>query len=203
MLGEPVVLAYGLNEEELKHVRENLPTKAYELDDVTDAPTDLVAVPSSAMIIKAASLDKDIVEYLFESYAQTDGCSSHTVFWLGEPLPSKAMNSFFKPYPSFEDIFGKLKYLLLSVHKQTLKTVEFSNKVALALMILREIREHTGISTKALSDKLEISQRSVQRYINSLRMVGEAIEYDMSAKGWGLLAGKSILLGDFWKDVEI
>ena len=200
MLGEPVILAYGLNDEELKLVKENLPTKAYKLYDVTDVPTDLLAVPKSALIIRAASLEEEYIDFLLDSYTQADGYATDTNIWLGEPRPTKKMNSFFKPYDSFDEVRDKLKYLLLSVHKQTMKAVEFSNKIALVLMILREIHEHPGISTRLLSDKLEINPRSVQRYINSLRMVGEAIEYDMSRKGWKLLAGKSILLGDFWKD---
>ena len=200
MIGEPVILAYGLNGEELRLIKENLPTKAYKLYDVTGSPTDLIAVPASALIINASSLEEEFVSILLDSYTQADGYATDTAFWLGEPRPTKKMNSFFKSYASFEEIRDKLRYLLLSVHKQTVMAVEFSNKISLALMILREIHEHPGISTRQMSEKLEINPRSVQRYINSLRMVGEFIEYDMSRKGWKLLAGKSILLGDFWKD---
>ena len=200
MLGEPVILAYGLNDEELKYVGKNLPTKAYELYDVTDAPTDLIAVPKSILIIKPLSLGKDYIDYLMDSYAQADGYETDTAIWIGEPKPVNKMNSFLKFYGTFDEIRDKLKYLLLSAHKQTIKAVEFSNKIALSLMILREIHEHPGISTRTLSDKLEINPRSVQRYINSLRMAGEFIEYDMSQKGWKLFTGRSILLGDSWEE---
>lgn len=199
MLGEPVILAYGLSDEELKHVRENLPTKAYELYDVTDAPTDLLAVPKTVLIVNPVSLEQGFVDFLLDSYAQAGGCATDTAIWLGEPRPAMKMNSFFKSYDSFDEIRDKLRYLLLSAHKLTTSAVEFSNKIALALMILREIHTHPGISTRTLSDKLEINPRSVQRYINSLRMAGEFIEYDMTHKGWRLLAGKSILLGDSWE----
>lgn len=199
MLGEPVILAYGLSDQELKHVRECLPTKAYELYDVTDAPTDLLAVPKTALIINPASLGQEFTDFLMDSYAHADGYETDTAIWLGGPQPSKKMNSFFKFYSSFHEIRDKLKYLLLSVHKLTIKAVEFSNKIALALMILRKIHDHPGISTRALSDKLEINPRSIQRYINSLRMAGEFIEYDMSHKGWKLFTGRSILLGDSWE----
>jgi len=199
MLGEPVILAYGLSDEELKHVRENLPTKAYEVYDVTDAPTDLLAVPKSALIINPASLEQDFIDFLLDAYTQADGYDTDTAIWLGGPRPVKKMNSFFKYYGSFDEIRDKLKYLLLSVHKLTIKAVEFSNKIALALMILRKIHEHPGISTRTLSDNLEINPRSVQKYINSLKMAGEFIEYDMSQKGWKLFTGRSILLGDSWE----
>ena len=199
MLGEPVILAYGLSEEELKHVRENLPTKDYELYDVTDAPTDLLAVPKSVLIINPVSLEQEFIDYLLDSYAYANGYETDTAIWLGGPKPAKKMNSFFQFYDSFDEIRDKLKYLLLSVRKLTIKSVEFSNKIALALLILREIHDQPGISTRALSNKLEINPRSIQRYINSLRMAGEFIEYDMSQKGWKLFTGRSILLGDSWE----
>ena len=42
-----------------------------------------------------------------------------------------------------------------------------------------------------------VGTSSVQRYIETLRVAGEWIEYDISHKGWTLQEGKSILWGDF------
>ena len=48
-----------------------------------------------------------------------------------------------------------------------------------------------------LSEELEISQRSVQRYIATLKAAGEWIEYDKILKGWKLTDRKSVLWGDW------
>ena len=54
------------------------------------------------------------------------------------------------------------------------------------------------ITTKELALRIEKSDRTVQRYIETLRCAGEFIEYDRKKKGWYLLVdGKSILLDEF------
>lgn len=55
---------------------------------------------------------------------------------------------------------------------------------------------HPGITTVQIAKEIEISQRSFQRYIETLRVAGEWIEYDRTLKGWKLTDGKSILWGD-------
>ena len=69
--------------------------------------------------------------------------------------------------------------------------------MAMILRVLREIRANPGISTKALAEKLELSTRTVQRHIETLRMAGEFIDYDRSKRGWQLTANKSELLGEW------
>ncbi|RHT71232.1 HTH domain-containing protein [Ruminococcaceae bacterium AM28-23LB] len=53
------------------------------------------------------------------------------------------------------------------------------------------------MSTRESAEKLEVSERSVQRYIETLRIAGEWIEYDTALKGWKLSVGKSVLWDDF------
>lgn len=78
--------------------------------------------------------------------------------------------------------------------------VSFSKKIANCLIILSSIRSKPGIKTQELSEKLEISTRTVQRYISTLQVAGEWIEYDPVKKGWTLSHGISILFGDHLKD---
>lgn len=89
------------------------------------------------------------------------------------------------------------KYLLIESCQKRKKSESFSATLANAIFILSSIRNFPGITTKELSDKLEISPRSVQRYIETLRIAGEWIEYDPAQKGWKLSTGKSVLWGDF------
>ena len=77
---------------------------------------------------------------------------------------------------------------------------EFSSKISLALRMVILIKRNPGISTAVLADKLDMSTRSVQRYIETLRMSGEWIDYDTSLHGWRLEHEKSFLL-DF-EDTE-
>ncbi len=197
MRGEPVILAYGLSGEELEYVHSCLPSRVYELRDVTGHATDLVAVPCTALIVRAGILDPDIGAFIVEGYAMKSGSATTLLIWIGLPVPKGRMNAHFKPFPDFDTVREKLKFILLTAQKNAQVEITFSKKVALTLMALREIHDHPGITTKALSEKLEINPRSVQRCINSLRVAGEFVEYDTSLHGWRLLANKSVLLGEF------
>ncbi len=90
-----------------------------------------------------------------------------------------------------------MKYILLSAYRKTKKNENFSATLANSLIILSEIRKHQYVTTKELAEKLELSERTVQRYIETLRVAGEWIEYDVSHRGWKLQTGKSVLWGDF------
>ncbi|RHO54862.1 HTH domain-containing protein [Ruminococcaceae bacterium AM07-15] len=80
---------------------------------------------------------------------------------------------------------------------QTKKYKNFSIIVANTLFVLSAIKKTPGISTRESAEKLEVSERSVQRYIETLRIAGEWIEYDTALKGWELSVGKSVLWDDF------
>ena len=81
--------------------------------------------------------------------------------------------------------------------KNAKKYKNFSIIVANTLFVLSAIKKTPGISTRELAEKLEVSERSVQRYIETLRIAGEWIEYDTALKGWKLSVGKSVLWDDF------
>ena len=100
-------------------------------------------------------------------------------------------------YKDFDSLSEKLKYILLSAYRKQKKSENFSATLANAIMILSTIRRKPYITSSELAEKLEMSQRSVQRYIETLRVAGEWIEYDTVHKGWHLQVGKSVLWGDF------
>ena len=91
----------------------------------------------------------------------------------------------------------EIKYILLNARRKQKKSVTFSNTVAMAIRILSEIHLHPGITTSQLAEKLEVSQRTVQRYVETLRVAGEWIEYDAKTKGLSLVDGKSVLWGEW------
>ena len=101
-----------------------------------------------------------------------------------------------KCFESFDALNGELKYLLLSAHKTAKGLHDFSSRLALAIRILKLIEQHPGITSGELAETVEISRRSVQRYIETLRMAGEWVEYDTSLRGWKLDENQSLLLDD-------
>ena len=167
MRSEHRIITFGLTDEQNELVKANVPAKDYEVFD-TDAPTDLIAIGSIAMIIQASELDEDSVGMLFDYYTQINGCTDETVIWLGTPEPPKELQKFFKCYPSFTDIEDKLKYLLLNAHSKSKKAAEYSEKLVNGLLILSIIRKKSGVTTKELSEKTDYpsaaSNGILQRY---------------------------------------
>ena len=76
----------------------------------------------------------------------------------------------------------KLKYDLLAAYRRQKKNTTFSRTIANALVVLTQIRKHPGVTTEILSGILELSPRTIQRYIESLRIAGEWITYNPSKK---------------------
>ena len=195
MIAEHRIITFGLTDEQNKTVKANAPLKDYEVFD-TDAPTDLIAIGRTAMIILASELDEDSVGMLFDYYTQVNGCTDETVIWLGNPKPPKELQKFFKCYSSFADIEDKLKHLLVSAHSKSKKAADYSVKLVNGLLILSIIRKKPGVTTSELSEEVGLPIRSVQRYIAALQATGEWIEYDRKMKGWKLSYGVSMLFGD-------
>ena len=199
MIGEHRIITFGLTDAENDTVRRNFPVQDYELLD-TEEPTDLIAISASAIIIYAPTLEQDSMEMIWDFYSEINCNTDETVIWLGEPKPPAELRKCLKSYASFADIEGKLKYLLLDAHTKSKKSSEFSKSILYALRILAEIRKRPGVTSRQLSEQLEISVRSVQRYIETLRCAGEWIEYDTAKKGWKLFDGVSVLFADVKED---
>lgn len=111
------------------------------------------------------------------------------------------MKSVFKCYASFDDLKSELKYILLKAHRRERKVSEYSRQLVNGLRILGKISSCPGITTKALAEYNGCSVRSVQRYIESLRVAGEFVEYDRKKRGWHLPFGRPMLFGDVWDDM--
>lgn len=90
-----------------------------------------------------------------------------------------------------------IPFILMDAYRKQKKYKNFSIIVANTLFVLSAIKKTPGISTRESAEKLEVSERSVQRYIETLRIAGEWIEYDTALKGWKLSVGKSVLWDDF------
>ena len=190
------VITFGLSEEQNNLVKNALPTQGYELLD-TDAPTDLIAISASALIIIADALDTDSRDIISDYYTEIGGCTDETVFWLGYTKPPNHLQTKFKCYESFDELATNLKYHLLSAHSKSKKAKNFSKQLMECLLIMKLIRSRPGIRTQELVEELELSTRTVQRYISTLQAAGEWIAYDHTKKGWYLQDGMSPLFDNF------
>ncbi len=133
---------------------------------------------------------------LLDFYSET-GDFSETVILIGDIcLPSQLLRKI-NVFSNFELLERQGEFLFLEMRRKQKKNRNFSVILANTIFALSEIRKTPGISTKELAEKLEVSTRSVQRYIETLRVAGEWIEYDPALKGWKLSIGKSVLWGDF------
>ncbi len=193
-----IVGTFGLTPEQNMVVEKNLPTKnSYVM--ATDDVTDIIASNTFAIIINNDALP-DSEKSELETFLLEILPVSEVIVLLGNVTAPPAIMKKALIYPSFEDLAVNIKYVLLSGYRKDKKSTNFSNSLCNAIMILSQVRSHPYITTKELVLKTGISERTVQRYIETLRCAGEWIDYDVHHKGWVLSEGKSVLWGDFFDE---
>lgn len=190
-----LIATCGLSDEENTSVKKYLPQKNCEIM-CTDDVRDVIATNEFAVIMKVDAISKVDMEMLLSFYEEIVPFSE-TVVFIGDMVMPESLKNHITLYKDFEMISDNLKYILLSAYRKQKKSENFSASLANAIMILSEIRKKPFITSSELAQKLEMSQRSIQRYIETLRVAGEWIEYDTVNKGWKLCEGKSVLWGDF------
>lgn len=193
-----LIATFGLDEEENAFIEKHLPQKECEIMD-TDVVTDIVASSEFAVIVRADAMSQSDMELLYDYYGEVAPLSE-TVIFIGDVTVPANLKNHIAVYKDFDTLKENLKYILLSAYRKQKKSENFSATLANAILILSTIRRQPYITSAELAEKLEISPRSVQRYIETLRVAGEWIEYDTAHKGWHLQVGKSVLWGDFDED---
>ena len=190
------IIVYGFDEE-LDFIESIVPRKGTAILD-TDCTTDLIAIGCYASITNLSKIKDEELQILYDFYLDVlDPIEVPILIGIPSlPVPMQLSNVFVH-YESLEKAKEKLKYDLLAAYRRQKKNTTFSRTIANALVVLTQIRKHPGVTTEKLSEILELSPRTIQRYIESLRIAGEWITYNPSKKGWELQDGKSILFGDF------
>ena len=190
------IIVYGFDEE-LDFIESIVPWKGTAIFD-TDCTTDLIAIGCYASITNLSKIKDEELQILYDFYLDVlDPIEVPILIGIPSlPVPAQLSNVFLL-YESLEKAKEKLKYDLLAAYRRQKKNTTFSRTIANALVVLTQIRKHPGVTTEKLSEILELSPRTIQRYIESLRIAGEWITYNPSKKGWELQDGKSILFGDF------
>ena len=193
-----LVATFGLDEEENAFIEKHLPQKECGIMD-TDVVTDIIAIDEFAVIVRADAMSQSDMEMLYDFYGEVAPLSE-TVIFIGDVTVPANLKNHIAVYKDFDTLKENLKYILLSAYRKQKKSENFSATLANAILILSTIRRQPYITSAELAEKLEISPRSVQRYIETLRVAGEWIEYDTTHKGLYLQVGKSVLWGDFDED---
>lgn len=190
------IIAYGLDEEELAFVKQNIPSQSYKVINA-ESYTDLIAFQAFALIINPNKLKQNEVRSIFEYYCEVEFFAETVIFTSQTELPKKIERKIMV-YNTFDDMKTNFKYTILSAYRKVKKSEGFSSILSNGIIILSTIRKNPGITTAQLAEELELSSRTIQRYIESLRVAGEWIEYDIKIKGWKLKDNKSILWGDIF-----
>ncbi|MBQ2897732.1 MAG: HTH domain-containing protein [Clostridia bacterium] len=193
------IFTYGLTEKEENILKKSLPKKDVDITDITDAATDIVSRSNFALIINLENITDDELQVFVDFYSDADDSTETIVFTSGEEW---VLDKFKKVktivYKDLFEMEQKLKYDLLKAYQRTAKSNGYSDKLAMLIKILFAIRNKPYITTRELADKIERTDRTVQRYIETLRCAGEFIGYDRQKKGWYLMVdGKSVLMNEF------
>lgn len=194
-----LVVTLGLTKEQISFVNAVLPADC--IVSIADAIKDVRTFQDVVSIIYKPVVDEADLKRLFDYYEEIFYCTSDVVILLGYNKVSQQMKSVFKCYASFDDLKPELKYILLKAHRRERKVSEYSRQLVNGLRILGKISSCPGITTKALAEYNGCSVRSVQRYIESLRVAGEFVEYDRKKRGGHLPFGRPMLFGDVWDDM--
>ena len=184
------VAIFGFSGEEREIINAALTNSPVELFDAEYA-TDLFAIDHLMLIVNVANVPFNELQQLLSYYTQVSTFSESVVL-IGN-CEQVGVTSRMTVYSEFSELENNLKYLLLSSQKKRKSNDSFSRSVSYALIILSMIKDNPGISSKDIADRLEISPRSVTRYIETLNMAGESIVYNRRQNGWSLEYSKSLL----------
>ena len=187
--------AYGLSDDQIAFLKKSVPAENYEIMD-TDCFTDIIAHSEMANVIVWDRLSDEDKSILIDFYTEI-APFSETMIIIGDADLPKELKNCVLVYPTFDDFSTNAKYMFLNARRKAKKNKEFSETLANCLKILSLLRDNQYITTQEIAEKLDKSTRTIQRYIETLRVAGESIDYDIEHKGWTLTeAGKSILWGD-------
>lgn len=107
-----------------------------------------------------------------------------------------------KVFNNFDEMLGKLKFILLERKNALKKRSPAGNRVLKAMRILSLIQKKPGITTRLLAQKTDVSVRTVQRYIKTLINLDENLYYDPVSRGWRLPGNRSTLWDKANESVE-
>ena len=174
------IILFGLSENEMDMIRNCGLRYDYFPFEVWQ---DVVAHYAELSIINPRTLEDSEKKALAEFYHDIDPCDEKVI--LTNEDPNFRGISFIEVIPDLFDFPESIHIVLMKALKETKRDVDFSVRIMLAIKIMKLIENNPGITTKQISERIECSDRSTKRYINSLRSAGLMIEYQN--RGWSFI----------------
>jgi hypothetical protein len=171
------ILLYGLSAEEMQKV---MKVASENLYIYTETWQDIIAVYANLSIVNPNKLSEEAKLAIAQFYKEIEPAESRLVL----TCECKEFNGI-KNVEICKNMFQEeaiVKTTILRCLHENERDIDFSRRLMLALKIMKCICNHPGKSTKELAQALEISDRSVKRYIEALRTAGADIVYEN--KGW-------------------
>lgn len=171
------ILLYGLKADEMEQVMKVL--SGCEFKYATDWQ-DIIAIPADLIIANLKDASDECKKTVAQYYKEIEPAEVRLILveYISELEKIKSVE-YIKEFLENEKI---IRVTALKCLHESKRDVDFSERISRILMVMRDICKYPGISTKELSDRFEVSERSIKRYIDTLRMSGAEIEY--KNRGW-------------------
>lgn len=184
------IMVYGLTKKQISIISKNIPRNLKTVITKADCYLDIFVLPIAEFyIVDSKKIKTEDMENFNECYVET--LYKNTTYFMSKEKRLKKHHKFFKDEKDFEK---NISYVILGFISEHKKRAAFSEQIANVLYVLKRILSKPYITTKEIAEGLELSERSVQRYIETLNIAGEEIFYDTKKHGWYLFDGESYLL---------
>lgn len=184
------IMVYGLTKKQISIISKNIPRNLKTVITKADCYLDIFVLPIAEFyIVDSKKVKTEDMENFNECYVET--FYKNTTYFMSKEKRLKKHHKFFKDEKDFEK---NIAYVILGFISEHKKRAAFSEQIANVLYVLKRILSKPYITTKEISEELELSERSIQRYIETLNIAGEEIFYDTKKHGWYLFDGESYLL---------
>ena len=184
------IMVYGLTKKQISIISKNIPRNLKTVIIKADCYLDIFVLPIAEFyIVDSKKVKTEDMENFNECYVET--FYKNTTYFMSKEKRLKKHHKFFKDEKDFEK---NISYVILGFISEHKKRAAFSEQIANVLYVLKRILAKPYITTKEIAKELELSERSVQRYIETLNIAGEEIFYDTKKHGWYLFDGESNLL---------
>ena len=155
------------------------------LHDATACATDIIALcPTLGIVINPAVMPENDLEMILDYYREVGWNSPELVIFTKKVDAPKTTRIKYLDTDAFTS--GKLCALLSQASSKKKRYAGYRARLALCLKVLKVIKNKPGISTRSIAEECDVSEKSILRYIETLRISGEWIEYDRQSRGWKL-----------------
>lgn len=178
------LIHFGLTQSQQAILESCTPGNAV-LHDASGCATDIIALcPTLGVVINPDSMTKNDLKMILDYYNEVGWGISESV------VLTKKIDGLRSPKIICLNESGftseRMSALLAQANSRNKRNAGHHERLALCLTILKRIRKIPGISTKKLAEECEVSEKTILRYIETLRVSGEWLEYDRQSRGWTL-----------------